>query len=164
MHTLDSGGKPSWEETGGTQTTTSHSEVKSFNSLPTDYFLRYATANAQPPVDVSQDISDTSYENVNGTTTIRFTRPRLSTDPNVDMSLDHCLYFLYAYGGNVGNFEDPMSVQQHSPSTRGNFENRICIPDNCTGEGTISFRQLAACMCLFTNDKATHTHRRYSSF
>ncbi len=106
--------------------------------MPTDYFLRYAIARAQPPVDASQDISDTSYENVNGTTTIRFTRPRISTDPDVDISLDHCLYFLYAYGGNVGNFEDPMSVQFHGGHTRGILANRICIPDNCTDEGTFS--------------------------
>ncbi len=69
---------------------------------------------------------------IGGTTTIRFTRSRGSTDTN-DISLDECRYFLWAWGG-VGDYSDPATVMYHG-SNRGNFANRICIPGTCVNGG-----------------------------
>ncbi len=83
---------------------------------------------AQPPEDDSQDIYDASYELVGGTTSIAFTRPCSSTDTN-DIPINQCLYYLYAFGGDVTDYTNPTSILQHS--NRGSFPEMVCIPDTC---------------------------------
>ncbi len=95
------------------------------------YICRFAGSRTRPPIDPSQDITAASAELMDGTTTIRFTRPRASTDTN-DISLDQCRFFLWAWGGSVTN-GDPTTIGQHT--SRGIFPNMVCIPDNCVNGG-----------------------------
>ena len=90
---------------------------------------RYATIRAEPAIDASQNISDVTATHDNGITTITFTRPRVSTD-NRDLSLDQCVYFLYAWGGSIDY--STCRAGQHTNREPSDFQ--FCIPDNCGKE------------------------------
>lgn len=101
--------------------------------LITFVLCRYATARAMPPVDSSQDIFATSHEHSDGRTTIRFARLLVSNDTMSDISLDHCVFLLYAFGGSVV-FGGSGTVGYHS-TQRGVFSSTVCIPQDCMDEG-----------------------------
>ena len=85
---------------------------------------RFATAYFQPPVDPSQDITDTVASFQNGFTTINFTRPRNSSDMN-DISLDQCRFLLYAYGSSVTVATRMITYHQNN---RGILTQMFCLP------------------------------------
>ena len=92
---------------------------------------RFAFAQAEPPVDDSQDIVRASAEHVDGITTITFNRPRNASD-NLDISLNppQCRFFLFAYSGRVNFFATPPIGIYHGfgPTRRAASAERICIP------------------------------------
>lgn len=90
------------------------------------YTCRYATARAEPPIDASQDISNTSASIQDGITTINFIRPLTSMDSN-DLSLNVCRYFLYAYGGSVIYISGNLNIIGYH-SSRGVISEMICLP------------------------------------
>ena len=90
---------------------------------------RYAAVLGEPVIDASQDISDVTATHDNGITTITFTRPRVSTD-NRDLSLDQCVYFLYAWGGPI----DYSTCRGGQHTNREPSDFQFCIPDNCSKE------------------------------
>jgi len=85
---------------------------------------RYAFMRVQPPVDSSQDIMNAVATLENGFTTVTFTRPRSSSDPN-DIPLDQCRYLLYAYGSTVN--VATRNISYHG-TARGILENSFCLP------------------------------------
>ena len=85
---------------------------------------RYASGRFEPPVDPSQDITDAVASFENGVTTINFTRPRNSGDPN-DLSLDQCRYLLYAYGPTASVVNATLS---YHGSDRGTLTERFFVP------------------------------------
>ena len=95
--------------------------------------FRYTGSRVAPTADTSQDITATSVALVNGVTTVTFRREQVTGDPN-DVSLEPCLYFLYAWGGafNVGTQE----IMYHGPTSREASSTVICLPSAsvCPGE------------------------------
>ena len=90
---------------------------------------RFASAQAEPPIDASQDIESAPAERVDGVTTITFNRPRNSSDSN-DTSLGECRFFLFAYNGTTNVFFMPPIIIWHGdgPTRRAASIERICIP------------------------------------
>ena len=95
--------------------------------------FRYAVGRVAPTADTSQDITATSAAIVNGVTTVTFRRERVTGDSS-DLSLDQCVYFLYAWGGefNVSTQE----IVYHGPTRREASITVICLPSAsvCPGE------------------------------
>ena len=89
-------------------------------------------ARAQPAVDASQDITGTSAVHSGGSTTITFTRPRVSTDTDDDVSLDQSFFFLHAWGGSVTYAS--ANIGYHGNNRLASFLG-YCIPANCAVEG-----------------------------
>ena len=90
---------------------------------------RFAFERAEPPIDPSQNIYNASAVHVDGVTTITFNRPRNSGD-NLDISLDECRFFLFAFGGQAFFFATPPIAIYHGsgPTRRAASAERICIP------------------------------------
>ena len=87
--------------------------------------FRYTVGRVAPTADLSQDITVTSAAIVNGVTTVTFRRERVTGDPS-DVSLDQCVYFLYAWGGafNISTQE----IMYHGPTRREASSTVICLP------------------------------------
>jgi len=68
-----------------------------------------------------------------GVTTAAFRRERVTGDPN-DVSLDQCVYFLYAWGGvfNVSTEE----IMYHGATSREASSTVICLPSASICPGT----------------------------
>ena len=89
--------------------------------------FRFASARSRPPADDSQDITDASAVHENGVTTVIFSRERVTNDAN-DVSLDQCVYFLYAWGGTFD-----VNTQMIEPHGYGNREpsgTTVCLPSS----------------------------------
>ena len=86
-----------------------------------------------PPVDTSQDIATPSAVLQSGMTTVNFRRERVTNDPN-DVSLDQCVYFLYAWGGAFD--VNTQVINYHGPQNREPSSTLICLPSSsvCPGE------------------------------
>ena len=69
---------------------------------------------------------------MNGVTTVAFRRERVTSDPD-DVSLDQCVYFLYAWGGA---FNVTTQVIMYHGGNRGASSTVICLPSAsvCPGE------------------------------
>ena len=87
--------------------------------------FRYTGGRVAPTADTSQDITATSAALVNGVTTVTFRRERVTGDPS-DVSLEQCVYFLYAWDGafNVSTEE----IMYHGPTSREASSTMICLP------------------------------------
>lgn len=93
-----------------------------------------------PTVDVNQDLSLIVAEEVNGITSISFTRNRSGTDAApIDISLDKCVYLLWATGPQLSlDGDDANSIAYHGSSdenNRGISDQTICFPQaaQCLG-------------------------------
>ena len=77
--------------------------------------FRYAVGQVAPTADTSQDITSTSAMFEGGVTTAAFRREWVTGDPS-DVSLEQCVYFLYAWGGafNVSTEE----IMYHGATSR----------------------------------------------
>ena len=102
--------------------------------------FRYASSRiGAPPADASQDITTSSAVLQSGNTTITFRRERVTNDPN-DVSLDQCVYFLYAWGGAFDVNTQVIDYHQNSqPSST-----LICLPSSsvCPGESNVCHNNL----------------------
>ena len=85
----------------------------------------YAVGRVAPTADLSQDITSTSAMFEGGVTTAAFRRERVTGDPS-DVSLEQCVYFLYAWGGafNVSTQE----IMYHGSASREASGTVICLP------------------------------------
>ena len=94
--------------------------------------FRFASAQSRPPADASQDITSTAAVVENGVTTVFFTRQRVTNDSN-DVSLDQCVYFLYAWGGTA---DFNTQVIGYHGDNRESSDTMICLPSPsvCPGE------------------------------
>ena len=92
-----------------------------------------------PTVDDHQDITVTLLEQVEGQTTMAFTRARVTGDPSpVDVPLDHPVHILWAYGSaDLVHFET-QSIFYHGIN-RGSTYDKISLPsaEQCPFHGTI---------------------------
>ena len=70
-------------------------------------------------------------------TTVTFRRERVTNDPN-DVSLDQCVYFLYAWGGTFN--VDTRTVGYHH-GNREPSSTMVCLPSArvCPGEWNVCF-------------------------
>ena len=96
-------------------------------------------ARAAPAVDANQDVTMTMAQQVNGWTTISFTRPRVTRDSApVDVSLDNPVFFLWATGPER-NFDanSAGSIGQHT--SRGSSSEMMRFPsaDQCPGKSIV---------------------------
>ena len=92
-------------------------------------YCRFAFVTEQttpPPHDKVQNIEDTSASFENGVTTVRFCRVRDTGDVN-DYSLTYCIFFLYAWGGDVFNTTTG-AIAYHGLNRRNTSESPVCIP------------------------------------
>ena len=85
-----------------------------------------------PSVDANQDLTMTMAEEVNGWTTVSFTRARTTGDPSpTDVSLENAVFLLWASGDEQNfNADQPESIIYHG-SNRGVSDQEISI---CAGE------------------------------
>ncbi len=97
---------------------------------------RYATENALPLVDASQDISDARASVNNGRMSLTFTRPLETTDAK-DISLTRCRWFLYGWGGPANVATRSISYHLQTPIVSAK---KICFlpPAKCLGKILIS--------------------------
>ena len=86
---------------------------------------RFALERAMPPIDASQDISNTAVSVSNGDVTMQFTRPRNSGDSN-DISLDQCRFLLFAFSGPFDISTN--TIMYHGPINRMPSDERFCFP------------------------------------
>ena len=79
-----------------------------------------------PPHDAIQNVEDTYASFDNGVTTVRFSRVRDTRDVN-DFSLSDCIFFLYAWGGEVFNITNG-AIAYHGLNRRFVSDSLVCIP------------------------------------
>ena len=105
---------------------------------------RFADAQAPPPLDDSQDISDAGAMFFDGVTVITFTRPRNSVDSR-DISLDEGRFLLFAWGGSV-TYGIPNSFGYHGYSRRVSTLQAVRFPSatDCPSKSI-------ACICISYN-------------
>ena len=60
-----------------------------------------------------------------GVTTVAFRQERVTGDPN-DVSLDQCVYFLYAWSGTFN--ASTQEIMYHGPTRREASSTVICLP------------------------------------
>ena len=89
-----------------------------------------STIRTNPAIDMSQDVTMTFAEEIDGRTTIAFTRPRVTSESEpVDVSLDSPIYILWATGPeNNFNSLDPNSISNHGSSRRGVSSRQRLLP------------------------------------
>ena len=87
-----------------------------------------------PFLDESNDLTATNAINIDGYTTISFTRA-VDTGDDDDIDLTMCRYILWAYGGIV-DFDTPGLLSGHT--RRGVFSEQLCLPDIATCPGGCS--------------------------
>jgi len=91
---------------------------------------RYAVGQAEPPRDAMQNVDKSFASFEDGITTVRFSRQKDTGDPN-DVSLNRCVYFLYAWGGAVTNISAGR-IEYHGVTRRFISNSSHCIPSsNC---------------------------------
>ena len=103
-----------------------------------DLLCRYLDRSQdQPPtVDAQQDITNTKIMRNGDVTSMKFIRPRVSTDTSGnDVNLDGCRYFGWVYGDTVYNYSDPTTISR--PTRQGAFSDRICVPESCDDGGEL---------------------------
>ena len=61
---------------------------------------------------------------VGGQQMISFVRA-IDTGNIDDISLNQCVYFLWAYGGSIADFGPPAVIRQHT--ARGSFDEQVCL-------------------------------------
>ena len=85
---------------------------------------------------------------MNGVTSVAFRRERVTGDPN-DVSLDQCVYFLYAWGGafNVSTQE----IMYHGPTSREASSTVICLPSASVCPGEWNLHTYIHKLCVLTN-------------
>ena len=90
-----------------------------------------------PLLDPSQDIYNTGGSKVDGVTTLKFSRKRITKD-NRDLSFtdDHCLYMMYPVKGGIFNAVSK-KIRKHDAVPIVSAE-RICIK-SCGLEGSFFF-------------------------
>ena len=82
-----------------------------------------------PSVDANQDVMMTMAEQVNGQTTISFTRPRVTGDSApTDLSLDGAVYFLWATGNEINYFANQAGSIAYHQASRGASNQMIQLP------------------------------------
>ena len=95
---------------------------------------RYATARVMPPRDPIQNIDNAMASFEDGVTTVSFSRLRDTGDEN-DISLNNCVYFLYAWGGAVSNINTGQ-IEYHGATRRFVSNSLECIPSDCPNRCT----------------------------
>jgi hypothetical protein len=85
----------------------------------------FAFLRALPEKDNSSDLMDQSVMRNGGNVTLQFTRQRVTADDR-DLSLDRCVYFLYAWDGRVLDY-DSMIYSKHR--SRFISPKLICLPN-----------------------------------
>ena len=96
---------------------------------------RWVGDNLTPPLlDPNQDLTMTMAEQVNGWTTISFTRARTTNDSApIDVSLANAVFLLWATGTELSfNATQANSINYHGTTSRGDSGQMIAI--NCTGK------------------------------
>ena len=89
---------------------------------------RWAASRSTPLVDDNQDLTVTFAEEINGRTTIAFTRARVTGDSApIDVSLDGAVYFLWATG-NENNFNGSRADSISFHSSAGVSSSTIQLP------------------------------------
>lgn len=90
---------------------------------------RYAEGRRLPAVDEVDNLECKSVMRDNGQVTVRFKRKKVTGD-NRDEPLDECRYFLYAWGGAVGD-DPPRTLERHTRQFVSG--SRVCppSPDAC---------------------------------
>ena len=78
----------------------------------------------RPPVDMKQNLECTSVTRKGNHVTMCFKRKKVTGD-NRDFPLDKCQYFLFAWGGRVGN-NPPQTLGRHQ--RRFVSQMQICPP------------------------------------
>ena len=94
-----------------------------------NYNFRYAFTrdiSVQPPIDPIQNVDNLSAAFEDGVTTVMFSRLKDTGDVN-DFSLSNCIYFLFAWGGDVTNITS-REISYHGASRRFISDSLICIP------------------------------------
>ena len=79
-----------------------------------------------PPRDPIQNVENTSASFIDGVTTVRFSRVRNTGDVN-DFSLSDCVFFLYAWGGDIFDTTTG-AIAYHGLNRRFVSESLVCIP------------------------------------
>lgn len=94
---------------------------------------RFATAPSEPGIDTNEGISDATVTRENGRTIMDFTRPMVSTDRQ-DISLNQCVFFLYAARGGAVNDFNSRSIAYHDQTPLVSPA-QVCLPQpgQCTG-------------------------------
>ena len=92
---------------------------------------RYATTRSQPPCDLIQNVDNAMASFEDGVTTVSFSRLRDTGDEN-DISLNNCVYFLYAWGGAISDISTGQ-IQYHG-GTRFVSMSLECIPSDCPNQ------------------------------
>ena len=91
------------------------------------YIYSWVVRITNVTIDTQQDIEQTSTSFSNGTLTVSFTRPIVSSDKSHDLDLDVCRNVWWAYGGNV---IDLKPIEVSLPAKLGYFDVQICL-NNC---------------------------------
>ena len=85
---------------------------------------RNILARSQPPIDASQDITNAMATHENGITTVTFTRPLISNDPD-DLSLTECRFFFYGWGGSADTTSRTIGRHESTPIISSDM---VCLP------------------------------------
>ena len=85
---------------------------------------RNILARSQPPIDASQDIINAMATHENGITTVTFTRPLTSNDPD-DLSLTNCRFFFYGWGGSADTTSRTIGRHESTPIISSDM---VCLP------------------------------------
>ena len=96
-------------------------ELEVWHFSPT---CRNIVARSQPPIDASQDITNAMATHENGITTVTFTRPLISDDPD-DLSLIDCQFFFYGWGGSADTTSRMIRMHESTPIISND---RVCLP------------------------------------
>ena len=88
--------------------------------------FRYAFERVEPRIDAIQNVDNGSASFEDGVMTVRFSRARDTGDLREDISLSTCVFFLFAWGGDVNVATS--QIEYHGRSRRKVSESLICIP------------------------------------
>jgi len=89
---------------------------------------RYVVERAEPPCDTIQNVDNSFASFEDGVTTVKFSRQKDTRDMN-DISLNDCVYFLYAWGGAVTNINTGR-IHYHGATRRFISASLQCMPSS----------------------------------
>ena len=87
--------------------------------------FRWTSMRATPIFDIVQSLTNTVTDRDGDDISFSFTRHIISNDTNNDIDLNTCLHVLWAYGGNVNEFQSPASFERHTQ--KGAFSVQMCL-------------------------------------